>query len=86
MKHAGRMWSPYSRGFEGFQRGKEATKKILVVYKLIFFHGFVFEARVAKQLTLTERSTAVCSGQALQHDDKTNCMEDGRWNMHCTVL
>lgn len=69
-------------------RTKKMTKKILVVYKLICFHDFVFIKRAAKQLVLTESSTAVCSGQALQHD-KTNQSHGGRQMEHalyCIVL
>lgn len=65
------------------------TKKILVVYNLICFHGFVFMARAAKQLAQAERSAAVCCGKALQHDDKTN-QSHGGWQMehalYCIVL
>lgn len=50
---------------------------------------FLKQSRVAKQLVLTEHSTAVCSGQALQHDDKTN-QSHGGWQMehalYCIVL
>lgn len=35
---------------------------ILVVNNLISFHGFVFMAKVAKQLAPAERSAAVCRG------------------------
>lgn len=83
--------APTAVAFEGFQKGqkKKMTKKILVVYNLICFHGFVFMARVAKQLALAERSAAVCCGRALQHDDKTN-QSHGGWQMehalYCIVL
>lgn len=59
VKHAGRMWSFCTRDVEGFfflfffflfRQDKKSDKKILVVYNLICFHGFVFMARVAKQL------------------------------------
>lgn len=49
----------------------------------------LFSKWVAKQLKLTERSTAVCSGQALQHDDKTNQLHGGRQMEHalyCIVM
>lgn len=54
------------------------TKKILVVYNLICFHGFVFMASMAE-----------CCGQALQRDDRTN-QSHGGWQMehalYCIVL
>lgn len=72
MKHAGRMRSPRSCGVEGLflnffffcseRTEKKNDKKILVVYNLICFHGFVFMARVARQLGLAGRSAAVCCG------------------------
>lgn len=61
-------------------------KKILVVYNLICFHGFVFMASVAKQLAPAERSAAKCCGKPYNMTKPTNRMEDDRWNMHCTVL
>lgn len=83
--------APTAVAFRVFvQKGqKKMTKKILVVYNLISFHGFVVMARVAKQLALAEHSAAVCCGQALQHDDKTN-QSHGGWQMehalYCIVL
>lgn len=64
------------------------TKKILVVFNLICFHGFVFMARVAKQLALAKHAQLVYAvGKPYNMMTKpTNRMEDGGWNMHCTVL
>lgn len=81
--------SPTVVALRVFRKDKKRwKKKILVVYKLIWFHGFVFITRAAKQLVLTESSAAVCSGQALQHD-KTN-QSHGGWQMehalYCIVL
>lgn len=92
VKHTGRMWSPYSCGFEGFQKGhkKQMTKKILVVYKFICFHGFVIIAKQSGKAACADWALNCCmlwaSLTTWWQNQPTNRMEDGRWNMHCTVL
>lgn len=80
MNHAGSMWSPTTAAaFEGFQKGQKKKKKILVVYKLICFHGFVF---IAKQSSKTARADGaldcwmLCASLTNMMTKPTNRMED----------
>lgn len=72
------------RGFCS-ERTKKKKKKILVVSNLICFHGSVFMARAAKQLAIADCSCAVVKPYNMM-TKPTNRMEDGRRNMHCTVM
>lgn len=87
VKHAGRMWSHSQLWLWGVfvQRGQKKKKKILVVSNLICFHGSVFMARAAKQLAIADCSCAVVKPYNMM-TKPTNRMEDGRRNMHCTVM
>lgn len=60
MNHAGRVWSPpTAAAFEGFQKGQK-KKKILVVYKLICFHGFVFIAKQSSKAARADGALDCC--------------------------
>lgn len=69
---------------------KKMTKKILVVYKFICFHGFVIIAKQSGKAACADWALNCCmlwaSLTTWWQNQPTNRMEDGRWNMHCTVL
>lgn len=90
VKHAGRMWSPHSCGIEGFQKGqKKVTKKILVVLLINLFSCLIFFPLQEWQSSLRWLSAQLLYALSKPYNmmtKPTNRMEDGRWNMHCTVL
>lgn len=69
---------------------KKMAKKILVVYKFICFHGFVIIAKQSGKAACADWALNCCmlwaSLTTWWQNQPTNRMEDGRWNMHCTVL
>lgn len=86
VKHVGRIWSPHSCGICS-ERTKKMTKKILVVYNLNCFHGFVSWQEQRRSSGSLRAWLLYAVGEPYDVMTKpTNRMEDGRWNMHCTVL
>lgn len=67
---------PTAAAFEGFQKGH---KKILVVYKLICFHGFVFIAKQSSKAARADRALDCCmlwASLTNMMTKPTNRMED----------
>lgn len=87
--------APIAVAFRVFSMDKKKTnkkkkgwqKKILVVYKLISFSWFCFHSESGKA-ACADRGLICLYALAKPYNmtKPTSRMEDGRWNMHCTVL